>query len=94
MNVISPAASLERAALTYWEAPIPREDDRPPHARILHIFEQKVDHLDLGSARRAPGARQGMKGATLGVNRALDHLPLSVTPFHPSAGRVTRKGNP
>jgi hypothetical protein len=29
----------------------------------------KVDHLDLGSARRAYGVHKGMKGATLDVNR-------------------------
>ncbi|MCX5554568.1 TetR/AcrR family transcriptional regulator [Streptomyces sp. NBC_00038] len=34
------AASLERAALTYWEALSPRNDDRAPRARILHVFEQ------------------------------------------------------
>ncbi|MFE2971763.1 hypothetical protein ACFXKC_50970 [Streptomyces sp. NPDC059340] len=51
MNVISPAASLERAALTYWEALIPREDDRPPRARILHIFER------LESLSRPPAYR-------------------------------------
>ncbi|MET7851700.1 TetR/AcrR family transcriptional regulator [Streptomyces avermitilis] len=45
------AASLERAAPTYWEALIPREDDRPPRARILHIFEQ------LESLSRSPAYR-------------------------------------
>ncbi|WP_371596815.1 TetR/AcrR family transcriptional regulator [Streptomyces sp. NBC_00564] len=34
------AASLERAALTYWEALSPRNDGRAPRARILHVFEQ------------------------------------------------------
>ncbi|MGW1887408.1 TetR/AcrR family transcriptional regulator [Streptomyces sp. NPDC001970] len=34
------AASLERAALTYWETLVPGEDDAPPRARILHIFER------------------------------------------------------
>ncbi len=29
----------------------------------------KVDHLDLGSARRVHGVRKGMKGAKLDVNR-------------------------
>ncbi|MHA5054558.1 TetR/AcrR family transcriptional regulator [Streptomyces sp. SD15] len=45
------AASLERAALTYWEALNPREDDRPPRARILYIFEQ------LESLSRSPSYR-------------------------------------
>ena len=34
------AASLERAAPGYHELLTPAEDDRPPRARILHVFEQ------------------------------------------------------
>lgn len=34
------AASLERAAPTYHRLLTPGEDDRPPRARILHVFEQ------------------------------------------------------
>ncbi|HXR72108.1 TetR/AcrR family transcriptional regulator [Actinocrinis sp.] len=35
------AASLERIAPTYWASLAPSdEDDRPPRARILHVFER------------------------------------------------------
>ncbi|MEV4453645.1 MULTISPECIES: hypothetical protein [Streptomyces] len=75
MNVISPASSLERAALAYWEALIPREDDRPPHARILHIFEQ------LESLSRSPAYR----------GRPLVATAVELKdPEHP-AGVVTRR---
>ena len=34
------AASLERAAPSYQNLTIPTPDDRPPRARILHVFER------------------------------------------------------
>ncbi|WP_406472089.1 TetR/AcrR family transcriptional regulator [Streptomyces sp. NBC_01615] len=45
------AASLERAAQTYWGALVPGPDDRPARARILHVFER------LESLSRSPDYR-------------------------------------
>ncbi|WP_370076656.1 TetR/AcrR family transcriptional regulator [Streptacidiphilus sp. MAP12-16] len=69
------AASLERAAPSYQNLMTPTADDRPPRARILHVFEQ------LESVSGSPGY-QGCPFVATAVELKDPEHPASVVARH------------